>query len=651
MAILIPLLLLVSAEIFLRVAGYGHAPGFFVRQLINGREMLVENSGFGRRFFPGDMARTPQPVVLAPRKPAGTTRIFVFGESAAMGDPEPAFGLPRMLLAMLELTFPSNRFEVVNVAMTAINSHVVREIAQDCMALDGDLWIVYMGNNEVIGPFGSGSVFGRPASLSFIRAAVWLKRFRVVQLAESLCRQSSTEWKGLEMFLEHPLRRDDPKMKRVRAHFRENLGEIVRLGSRAGAKVILSTVAVNLGDSPPFASQMSVALSGDRGAAWAREFARGLELETRDEFAAAHGAFLKAQEIAGGEAHGHAELYFHLARCESALGQFAAARAHFNLAREHDELRFRADDEINQSIRELAGHGRSNVRLVDAAAALAARSSNGIPGARFFHEHVHLTFEGNYEIARALMKEVVPALPPAINESASAPWPDIEACARRLAWTDFNRLEVSEEIRGRLQKPPFRGQFGHEERDRVLKARIEALGASLTAQRYETLVAEYARAVSGSPNDWALHENFAKLLEARGDASRAARQWKEVIRLLPHDTHAYCRVGELLVADGQGAKAIGVYREALHRDPGMAEARHGVALALADAGRWAEAERELKIALRTHPRFVEARINLGKLLLREGKTSAAKEEFEMALRIDPDNSVAREFLKQSKPDK
>ncbi len=647
MAILIPLLLLVSAEIFLRVAGYGYAPGFFVRRLINGREMLVENRGFGRRFFPGDLARTPQPVVLAPRKPAGTARIFVFGESAAMGDPEPAFGLPRMLQAMLELTFPSNRFEVINVAMTAINSHVVREIARDCAPLEGDIWIVYMGNNEVIGPFGSGIVFGRPESLSFIRAALWLKRFRVVQLAESLRRQPPAEWKGLEMFLDHPLRRDDPKMKRVYVHFRENLRAIVRLGGRADAKVIVSTVAVNLGDSPPFASQMSVALSGEKKAVWAREFARGIELELKGEFAKAHDAFLKTQEMAGGEGHGHAELSFHLARCESARGRYDAARAHFNLAKENDALRFRADDEINRSIRELASRAEPNVRLVDAAGTLAAQSSNSIPGARFFHEHVHPTFEGNYEIARALMKEVVPALPPVIRESASAPWPGLEDCARRLAWTDCNRLEVSEEIRGRLQKPPFPSQFGHKERDRALAERIEALGASLTAERVETLIAEYARAVGRSPDDWVLRENFAKLLEARGDAERAAGQWKEVIRLLPHDTHAYCRVGELLAADGQGARAIGYYREALRRDPGLAEARHGLALAFADSGRLAEAERELTIALRNHPRFVEGRINLGKLLLRQGKTNAAKSEFEIALRIDPDNVMAREFLKQS----
>src|SRR3954471_17195333 len=107
--------------------------------------MLTEKAQFVWRFFPKQIARTPQPVIFSARKEPGTTRIFVFGESAAMGDPAPAFGLPRMLQSMLETNFPGQRFEVINVAMTAINSHVVREIAKDCAPLEGDVWVIYMG--------------------------------------------------------------------------------------------------------------------------------------------------------------------------------------------------------------------------------------------------------------------------------------------------------------------------------------------------------------------------------------------------------------------------------------------------------------------------------------------------------------------------
>src|SRR5207344_3209805 len=97
------------------------------------------------------------------RKPAGVTRVFVLGESAAMGDPEPAFGPARYLEALLQLKHPGRRFEIVNVAFTAINSHVLLPLAQECARHEGDLWIVYMGNNEMVGPYGAATILGTQA--------------------------------------------------------------------------------------------------------------------------------------------------------------------------------------------------------------------------------------------------------------------------------------------------------------------------------------------------------------------------------------------------------------------------------------------------------------------------------------------------------
>jgi tetratricopeptide (TPR) repeat protein len=284
------------------------------------------------------------------------------------------------------------------------------------------------------------------------------------------------------------------------------------------------------------------------------------------------------------------------------------------------------------------------VRFVDGAASLASQSSNGITGARFFHEHVHLTFEGNYQLARALMQEVVPALPRSVRQSAFASFPTMQECAQRLAWTDFNRLEVDEEMRARLQRPPFATQLGHEQRDRVLQSRIEAMERSLTTAAQERIVAEYRLAVARSPGDWVLRENLARLLEASGRASEAVVQWNEVVRLLPHDAQAYYQIGNLLTADSQPAKAIRFFREASRRDPTLVDARHGLALAFADLGRLADAERELHAALRMQPGFVEARVNLGKLLLRQGKADAAAQEFERVLRRDTNNLHAHLHL-------
>ncbi len=59
------------------------------------------------------------------KKPQGTYRIFVLGESAAMGDPDPAYAFSRYLEVMLRLRYPSMKFEVVNTGSVAINSHVL----------------------------------------------------------------------------------------------------------------------------------------------------------------------------------------------------------------------------------------------------------------------------------------------------------------------------------------------------------------------------------------------------------------------------------------------------------------------------------------------------------------------------------------------
>jgi hypothetical protein len=75
-------------------------------------------------------------------KPKGTYRIFIFGESAANGDPDPAYSFGRHLEILLDERYPRTDFEIVCAAITAINSHVILPIVRDCAKRDGDLWIV-----------------------------------------------------------------------------------------------------------------------------------------------------------------------------------------------------------------------------------------------------------------------------------------------------------------------------------------------------------------------------------------------------------------------------------------------------------------------------------------------------------------------------
>src|SRR5438874_9234949 len=98
--VLVPAIFLLLIEGVLRVAGFGHPTGFFLPARINRENLFVPNDRFGWRFFGPELSRQPFPCAVSQSKPANTIRVFVFGESAAYGDPQPEFGLPRMLEAL-----------------------------------------------------------------------------------------------------------------------------------------------------------------------------------------------------------------------------------------------------------------------------------------------------------------------------------------------------------------------------------------------------------------------------------------------------------------------------------------------------------------------------------------------------------------------
>ena len=132
LALLIPVLLLLALELTLRLIDYGYPPSIFLRQRIGDQTFYVPNDRFGHRFFPATIARTPFAIRMPEKKPANTWRIFVFGESAAQGDPDPTFGVSRYLQTLLRQRYPGHDFEVVCVAMTAINSHAILPVAHEC---------------------------------------------------------------------------------------------------------------------------------------------------------------------------------------------------------------------------------------------------------------------------------------------------------------------------------------------------------------------------------------------------------------------------------------------------------------------------------------------------------------------------------------
>jgi tetratricopeptide (TPR) repeat protein len=632
-----PLALLSAIELFLRLAGFGYPTGFFLSSERDGQKVLVQNNRFTWRFFGPAMARIPEPICLPKVKGTNTVRVIVFGESAALGDPQPRFGLARMLQAMLELRYPHTHFEVVNAGIVAINSNVILPLARDCERAGADIWVIYMGNNEVVGPFGAGTVFGQQAlPLPLIRANLALKATRIGQLLDQLRGEfhkpplEKSEWGGMEMFLNQQVSADDPRMQAVYDHFGQNLAAIIQAARRAAARVVVSTVAVNLRDCAPFVSAHRRGLTEPDKNNWVGLYRKGIAAQTAGRFGEAADWYRQAAQIDDE----YAELHYRAGVCSLALGQTVAAQEQFVLARDQDTLRFRCDSHLNKLIRQtVSNYSGERVVLGDAEQALAADSLNGLPGDDLFYEHVHLTFDGNYLVARTLAHKLGNLLPKevATQVAGSQPWPTETDCARRLAYGDWDRQQALTEIFSRLGKPPFNGQLNHEAKVQNLKAALDKLLPATQPAGIRAAQNLCENALAVAPDDPLLREQLATLEESTGDLPGAATNAQRALDLLPNSSADASKLGVILAKQHQYEEAITAFRRAFELDAHDAWALQNLAQALNDLGRHDEAMREYRHALEVNPRFGLAWLGLGQILEDMGHKDEAEDCYRKAV--------------------
>ncbi len=561
-------LLLGGLEAGLRFAGFGHSAHFFRRVTLPGGETVWrENRWCTAPYFSEALVRRPQPVRLPLKKAPGTCRIFVLGSSAAMGDPEPSFSLARMLEAMLRAAYPAGRFEVVNAGVTAINSHLVRGIAADCARLAPDIFIVYEGNNEVIGPFGPAGVFAPfRRSEAALRTAVWLKTTRTGQLLGSLGRRGApAEWGGMEMFLQQQLAADDPRLEAVRAHFRANLLAIADSGRRAGATTLLCTVLTNQRDFAPFLSRHRPGLTAEELARWESHLAAAAQAQVAGDLPAAEAAYRAAAAIDDR----HAGLIFRLGRLVLQAGRDAEARDLLQRALDLDTLRFRTDSNLNQIIRDLGARPASGLEVVDLASALAAHSAHGIAGDELLYEHVHLTLRGTYEAAGELFPRIAAELARRGLLTGPVPAPfDYNEARLRLGYNTYEQAMIGQELLNRFRKPPFTGQADIASRRYVWERRSEQAGQLLAQADATAALDELARrALELAPDDWMLARNTGAMLVARGAPAAALPLLERAVGWIDDDVDTLIALGRAQQALGRAKDAEATYAKARWLEP------------------------------------------------------------------------------------
>lgn len=576
-SVLVPALILALAEGALRLCSFGYSTKFF-EETADGKAVTT-NWKFAWQFYPRKTATSPTPIVFLKEKAPGTKRIFILGESAAAGTPDPAFGFARMLELMLSEEYPTHRFEVLNVAMRGIDSHIVRQIAGECAELSPDLFIIYMGNNELIGLHApSPEEFRLSSNVRWLRFKLALHRLKLMQLGGAMLarlgKEDSRQKQDMEFFRRQRFGFDDPRREPVYRNYEINLRDICAMAERAGAQALVCSVGVNLHDFPPLASLHRANLNAEQQRHWEKVYAEGVAAESARNFTSALASYEEAARL---DSH-FGDLLFRMARCYEATGKLEEARGRYSLARDWDAIQFRADSRLNNAARSVATNSGARIHFADVEKRCAENplAQNGVPGDAIFQEHVHFKFDGDHIVATALLSEVAsifkfpsPAKPPLARDD----------CARRLAYTAIDDFNVRSSVARLTANPPFLDQIEHSLRQAKLEGELKERARQATSQMFEQALAVYQQAVAARPDDWMLRFNYGNLLKQVGNKRAAANEFAEVVKQLPRQRAFRLEYGKALLDLGQAREAAEQFEAVLKLDPQLEAAQEALAAA------------------------------------------------------------------------
>jgi tetratricopeptide (TPR) repeat protein len=364
-SILLPIIFLIMLEIFLRIIHFGYN---FEQWVDAGQEKYIINPNIGKKYFTsGDFNPLTIEDIFDQHKKSNSFRVFVLGGSSAQGFPyNPMGSFSRYIRKRLELVYPDNKIEVVNISMTAVNSYTVLDLLPGVLDQKPDLILIYAGHNEYYGALGVGSVQSFGSSRTLIRLMLYLNKFRITQLIRnsiqyllSLFISQSDGFSGTlmsRMAKEKYIILNSEVFNAGVQQFKDNFEDILKLIKYKDVPVILGRLVSNLKDQKPF-------ISADTP------------------------GYKTADQI------------YEQAQRELKENNFHKADSLFRLAKELDVLRFRAPEKINKVIEDLGNE--FNIPTVPLDSIFASSSPYGITGNNLIVDHLHPNVHGYQLMGKA----------------------------------------------------------------------------------------------------------------------------------------------------------------------------------------------------------------------------------------------------------
>lgn len=408
MACAFPLVILVGVEAVLVLCGAQQDLSLVI-EVAGDPEFLPKqlNSAADRPFFGTIDVAGPEDRRFARVKPASLFRAVVVGASTVQGFPYASeLAFPRQLELLLNHNLPDREVEVLNAGIVSINSRAVSEIVRQVLdQIECDLIIVHTGHNEFYSPGGAASRLMIAPDWAWSPMIQFRKTRTFQWLTDTLVARPEVNRDLMETLpasFEISLHSDTVRLAVSR--YRTNLQRIVKDCQNARVPVLLTTVASNIQDHSPVSTLIPDSLTRDIVDQWHLAFDQGRQLAAAQEWQLA----VDSLQACAALNPGSALLQYRLGQCLQKIGEPAAARIAFELARDLDGCRFRAPTVLGTIVREIAeDQQEQGVFLADTDQWLNQQCGDEAPGNQFFLEHVHYNLDGHHQLAKCLQAAIV----------------------------------------------------------------------------------------------------------------------------------------------------------------------------------------------------------------------------------------------------
>jgi tetratricopeptide (TPR) repeat protein/lysophospholipase L1-like esterase len=515
---LIPVLLFVMLEFVLRLFHYGDNYSLFIDHPDDMyREYRIVNPKVGAKYFQQLEYTEPARDIFLRKKPEDCFRIFVMGSSTVIGFPyENNLMFSRILQERLQDAYPDKKIEMVNTAITAINSFTLLDFMPQILDEKPDAILVYAGHNEFYGAFGVGSAEAVSHNRILIRLHLKLMNSKLYQALRNIIGGigrtfSAGTAPSRGTLMSKVVKKADiiynskDYRKGIR-YFEKNYGAMLDLARKNNVPVFASDLVSNIRDIRPFKS------------------------------------------IASGN-YKEADYYYKEARAAEQKNEFQKAKENYITARDYDCIRFRASGEINEKIRSLAIEYKAN--YVPTLALFESNSPHQIVGNNLLTEHVHPNIEGQFLLADAFYQAIAGSGVIAGNTDELTVKP-ADYYRNTYGYTELDRLIGYH----RIANLKFHFPFRDESKEYIDYRQIYRPVSFLDSLAFTVMASKEVSAADA-------HEELAIRYEGQLDYVNAYREYNALVKINPYWPANYKKAADCLINTGDLPLALKYFNRSL----------------------------------------------------------------------------------------